>query len=259
MSGGPMVGKRIVVTRPRGQASALGEALTAHGAEPVYFPTIRIVPIEENPRLDDAISKLNQFDWIVFTSVNGVAVFFDRLERRGGTTTALSGLRVAAIGPATADALRRRAVEPAMVPDEYVAESIVQGLGEVKGVRFLLPRAAKAREALVAELEGRGAHVEEVPVYDTQAAPIDQQALTEIRRGVDAVTFTSSSTVEHFVGLLPDEARPILADTLVACIGPITARTARQLGLRVDLVAEEYTADGLARVLASHFATASPT
>jgi uroporphyrinogen III methyltransferase/synthase len=254
-----MAGKRVVVTRPRGQAEALGRALTEHGAEPIFFPTIHIAPIEENPPLDDAISGLSRFDWIVFTSVNGVTVFFGRLKRRGRAAEDLRGLQVAAIGPATANELRRNGVEPTLVPDEYVAESVVAGLGDVKGSRFLLPRAAKAREVLVTELRNRGAQVEEIPVYETEAAPVDQKALAEIRDGVDAVTFTSSSTVEHFVSQLSDEARRILENTLVACIGPITARTARELGLRVDLVAEEYTADGLARALAAHFATASPS
>jgi len=167
----------------------------------------------------------------------------------------LSGLsgNIAAIGPATAHALEAHGVAVTLIPDEYVAESIVASIGDVRGQRILLPRADIAREALALELRQRGAVVDEIAAYRTLPAQPDPSGLAELQRGVDVITFTSSSTVRNFVALVGQEA--ILSHTLIACIGPITANTARELGWRVDIMAREYTMTGLVAALAEYFST----
>jgi uroporphyrinogen-III synthase len=248
----PLAGKRILVTRPRAQAADLCDKLTALGAEPIVFPTIDIAPLEDYTALDRAIADLSGYQWVVFTSVNGVAAVWDRLAAMGKDGRALDGVRVAAIGPATAHALGKRGIQARFIPDEYVAEAIVEGIGDVQGQRILLPRADIARETLALELERRGAVVDEIAAYRTLPATPDPNGLAELRRGVDAITFTSSSTVRNFVKLVGKNG--IWRHAAVACIGPITAHTARELGLHVDVVAVEYTTDGLVQALVKHFA-----
>lgn len=242
-------GKRVLVTRPRAQAADLCALLEAHGAQPIVLPAIEIVP-GEDAGLDTAIAALDAYAWVIFTSVNGVSAFFERLQRAGRDASAFAPVRVAAIGPATAQALEMRGVAVQFIPDEYVAERILDGLGEVRGLRILLPRADIARKALADELAARGALVDEIAAYRTVAAAPDAAGLAELRRGVDVITFTSSSTVRSFAAQIGRE----LGDALVACIGPITARTAREEGLRVDLVAETYTMEGLVKAVERHFA-----
>lgn len=248
-----LAGKRIVLTRPREQAQAMAEMLRRHEATPILFPTIEIVPTKDMTNVDRAIDALAEFHWLVFTSVNGVTVFGDRCEERTGCPTILGRARIAAIGPATAGELTRRGATPQFVPDEYIADSIPEGMGDVRGMSILLPRAARARKALTKQLERRGAIVFDLPVYDTRAPAVDADGLAEIENGVDAVTFTSSSTVEHFAELTGKRCTPLLERSTVACIGPITADTAERLGIRVDVVAREYTTMGLLEALAHHF------
>lgn len=258
----PLAGKRIVITRPRAQAAELMDRLSSLGAVPIAFPTIELMPMEDYSALDRAIERLGQYGWVVFTSVNGVAAFWRRLAVAGKDGSQLLGRspsaaprpRVAAIGPATAKALAKRGVSPEYVPDEYVAERILDGVGDVNGQWVLLPRADIAREALAVELGRRGAVVHEIAAYRTLPAAPDPQGLAELRRGVDAVTFTSSSTVRNFLKLLDDEAATVLHRAAIACIGPITAQTLRESGLGVDVMAERYTVDGLVEVLEKRFA-----
>ncbi|MFQ6014563.1 MAG: uroporphyrinogen-III C-methyltransferase [Anaerolineae bacterium] len=266
----PLLGKRVLVTRARAQASTLLERLAELGAEPIEFPTIRIVPAEDYGPLDQAIQNLDAYDWVIFTSVNGVKFFLQRLGAAGKDARALAGVSLCAIGPATATALRDYWLRVDYMPPKYVAEEIVTGLGEVAGQRILLPRAAEARALLARELRAKGATVDEVVAYRTVLAQEDspdggleirypQGSLTptgqEVGRmllagQIDVVTFTSSSTVRNFVALLDGVApSQALAQATVACIGPITAATARELGIRVDLVAEEHTVEGLVGAL----------
>jgi uroporphyrinogen-III synthase len=158
-------------------------------------------------------------------------------------------IQVAAIGPATAQALKERGVSPSFIPSEYRAEAILPGLGNVHGRYILLPRADIARKTLVIELKKLGAFPEEIAVYRTIPARLDLRALTELEKGVDIATFTSSSTVKNFYALLRNQAEILLKGAIIACIGPITAETARECGLAVDLVAEDYTVDGLIHAL----------
>lgn len=248
----PLMGKRILVTRPRAQAADLCDKLAVLGAEPIVFPTIEIAPLKDASWLDQAIRQLSQYDWIIFTSVNGVTAFWDRLHAAEKDSSALAEVSVAAIGPATAQALEQRGVQPHFIPAEYVAEAIVEGIGVVRGRRILLPRADIAREALASELERRGALVDEIAAYRTLPAAPDPRGLAELRRGVDAITFTSSSTVRNFVQLVGGDA--ISPGAAIACIGPITAQTARELGLSVDVAATEYTTNGLVQALVDFFA-----
>ena len=262
--------KRILVTRPRAQAADLCDKLDALGADCILFPTIEIAPLEDFSALDQALSLLGKYQWVVFTSVNGVAAFWERMTARGSEAGVWAGIKVAAIGPATARALEQRNVRAQFTPDEYVAEAILPGMGDVDGLWVLLPRADIAREALARELAARGAFVHAVPVYRTVPASPDSRGLAELRRGVDAVTFTSSSTVRNFVALVSGGAKyvdpaivgrmardglpmPSLGHAAIACIGPVTAQTAREAGLPVDIVASDYTMDGLVAALADYF------
>lgn len=239
----PLAGRRIVVTRPAERAERLLKRLRARGAAPIAFPTIRLVPADSGP-LDAAIAALDRFHWVIFTSQTGVEACFARLAAAGRGADDFASRRVAAIGPATAAALRARGVEPAFVPAEFVAEAIVAGIGDVTGLRVLLPRADIAREALADGLRARGAEVVEVAAYRTVTSGAPPPAL----EGVDAITFTSSSTVRHFVESGADPGR-----AKIVCIGPVTAATAQELGLPVHAVASAYTEDGLIEALEGVF------
>lgn len=250
MSG--LAGKRVLITRPRAQAEPFIDLLTSLGAYPVVFPTIEIAGPEDPALLDQAIAGLSAYHWVIFTSVNGVSTFWKRLVEMGFGSGVFDGIHVAAIGPATAQALVERGITPEFVPDEYIAEAILPGLGDVSGQRILLPRADIARKALVEALIKRGALPDEIAVYRTLPARPAPQALRELEQGVDIATFTSSSTVRNFFQVLGDRAAVLLRDALVACIGPVTAKTAQSLGLQVDVVAHDYTVDGLVEALLEH-------
>lgn len=248
----PLLSKRIVVTRPQAQAASFCQKLAEAGAIPVRFPTIRITPMPDTQRLDAALRRLPDYAWIIFTSVNGVAYCWDRLATVASTRLPAS-LRVAAIGPATAQALRERQVVPDYVPAEFVAERIAEGLGAVAGQAILLPRAEAARKTLATLLADQGARVDEIPVYRTVPEAPSPEAFAALDAGVDVLTFTSSSTVRHYDALVAGRALRGVQEALVACIGPITAETAHSLGYEVATVADEYTTDGLIRALERYF------
>ena len=233
----PLFGRTIVVTRAREQASELRDRLEALGAAVVELPAIEIED------LAFSVPDLGAYAWVVFTSANGVDAFFARgLEPAGRDARALAPLRVAAIGPGTADALTCRGIRPDLVPDRFVAEALVEKFPEGPG-RVLLARAEVARDALPDGLRAKGYEIDVLPVYRTVAAEPDPSVLARVRAGaVDAITFTSSSTVTNFcavAGRLPDP------QPLVVSIGPVTSDTARDHGLRVDAEADPHTIDGL--------------
>jgi uroporphyrinogen III methyltransferase/synthase len=237
--------KRVLITRPREQANDFAEKLCAAGFEPIFFPVIEIRPIENNIVLERAWSKLDCYDWIVFTSVNAVAVVFSQFERR-------SLPRVAAIGPKTAAALQSRGITPDFVPEEYVAESILPGLGDLRGKWVLLPRAEIARKALPEAIAEAGGIPHEIAVYKTLPVQPDPEGLAALKSGVDWITFTSPSTVQNFVEILrQQEMDPLqlLGKPKIACIGPITEQAARDEGFEISVVAEKYTTDGLIHAL----------
>jgi len=254
----PLFGKRILVTRARAQASQLVTDLTGLGAHTVELPTIRIVPPQDEAPLNQAIRELKRFHWIVFTSVNGVKHFFQRLFARGLDTRALGHLQTAAIGPATAACLREFGLATDILPESYRAEAVVAAFKdqEVAGKEILLPRAREARTILPEELTRMGAAVADVAAYRTVPVPGQEDRLKQLldTRALDMVTFTSSSTVRNFVALLPEgEPAKHLEGIRIASIGPITTETARESGLSVDLTADTYTIPGLCRAIVDHY------
>lgn len=252
-------GRTIVVTRAAAQAQRLSQLLEAAGARVLEAPAIVIAPPPSWQPLDDALDVLEQFTWVIFTSVNGVAMVDRRLPTRGLSWAALAGRRVAAIGPATADALAEHGVRADLVPAEYRAEGLLERLRGVitPADRVLLPRAAQTRDVLVTELRRLGAQVTEVPAYTTRRADAGTARLREALAAgtIDAVTFTSSSTARNFAELFSeDERRAWLSRVTVASIGPITAATAAEYGMMTDVTPSEYTIPALARALTDHFA-----
>ncbi len=255
----PLLGKRIIVTRAREQASDLVEKLTDLGAHCIECPTIKVVPPNDWSLLDEAIRNLADYDWIVFTSVNGVRFFFDRLFETGFDARAFGGLRTAAIGPATAGRLFDFGIRTDIIPETFRAESVVAAFEkeEIAGKKVLLPRAAEARPVLPVELRKMGAAVDEIITYHTDPDTSGRETLLrELEAGrVDLVTFTSSSTVRNFKSLLPEDEdlAGLMKGVTVACIGPITAETAQELGFDVHLVAKTYTIDGLCSEINQYF------
>ncbi len=254
----PLFGRRIVVTRARKQASDLVEKLSQLGAACVEMPVIEIQPARDLFLLDDAIKEIRQYDWLVFTSVNGVDAFFDRLHFLGFDTRVLGRLKTAAIGPATARQMQKNGLNADIVPESYRAESVVEAFADqnVAGQKILLPRAEGARPVLPEELSKMGAQVDEILSYRTiQGQAGAKQLAAELRSGgVDMVTFTSSSTVKNFMTLLPEsEAAGLLSNTAIAAIGPITADTASEMGLKADVIADQYTIDGLCKAIEKYY------
>lgn len=250
----PMHGRRVVVTRAVAQASEFVAALERLGAEAIVFPTIRVVDPPDRAPLVRAIRRLGSYDWVVLTSVNGVDRFWSELEAEGLDARALGGVKVACVGPATAEALARRGIRPDLVPPRYDAESLVDTLaergGDWAGARVLLPVAAGARVVVEEGLRGRGAIVERVEAYRTEPDAAGARAVRAwLDAGeVDVITFTSPSTVENFVAAVGAD----VGRAAVAVIGPVTEEAARRCGMRVDVVAQEHTIPGLVQALLRH-------
>ena len=242
----PLFGATVVVTRAREQAWALADPLRDLGANVVELPTIEIRPPGDWGALDDATSRIESYDWLIFTSVNGVRYFAERLDAGSKDLRSLRA-RICAIGPATADHVRALHLGVDLMPDEYVAESVLAAFAgvELAGQRILLPRAKQARDVLLLELGKRGAVVDVVPAYETAIPEDSRHRAAELFQGEyrpDWITFTSSSTVRNFVQMCPGR---YLKGVRVASIGPVTSATARELGLEVQAQPREYTVKGL--------------
>ncbi|MBZ5516900.1 MAG: uroporphyrinogen-III synthase [Acidobacteriia bacterium] len=253
----PLLGKRIVITRAREQAGALREALAALGAEVIELPTIEIRDPASWEPLDSAIHRLEQFQYVLVTSVNGVRSFVARLKACGRDVRDLKGLTIGAIGPATAAAFAKAGAKVDFVPTEYRAEGLLEALAghDLRGKSFLIPRAKVARDLVPRVLEDRGARVEVVEAYETVAP---QYAAEELERLMtpppDAITFTSSSTAANSAQLFGDRPlKELLGTTVIASIGPVTSETLRKLGLEVTVEAKESTIAGLAEALRRYF------
>ncbi len=254
----PLFGRTIAVTRARAQASGLVAALEALGAEVISAPTIRVESMGDSEPMRAAVRALSNVNWIVFTSVNGVDAFLESLALENLDIRALANVRIAVIGPATADRLRERGLIPDLLPEKFVAEALLDAFdktGPVKGQTFLLPRADIARIELADGLRARGAEVLEVPAYRT----VNETALPEglldrlERDDVDLITFTSSSTVRNFVEGIPPERRgAVLPHVRAASIGPITSNTLEEAGITISVTAAESTIPSLTAAVAEH-------
>jgi uroporphyrinogen-III synthase len=239
--------KKILITRPRSQADEFADKLRAAGFEPIYFPVIEIKPVENNVALERAFSRLGCYEWIVFTSANAVDVLCEQFPAVHWDT-----IKSAAIGPKTAEALTSRGVTPAFVPNEYIAEAILPGLGDLVGRWVLLPRAEMARKELPEAICDAGGVPHEITVYKTLPAQPGIEALASLRSGVDVITLTSQSTVQSFIVVAKQNGLDPLNlpnNPLFACIGPITEQAAKDAGLPNVIVAQEYTTDGLITAL----------
>ena len=254
----PLFGKRIVITRARAQASDLVSKLSKLGAHCIEIPTIQIVPPHDISPLKESIDNINHYDWLVFTSVNGVNFFFDTLFDRGKDVRALGHLKFACIGPVTKKRLKDFGIVSDILPETYRAESVINAFSglEIKGKKILLPRAKKARTILPEELTKMGAQVNEVIAYETLLNAEGKKELVSLLENneIDAVTFTSSSTVSNFMAQLESKnLKKLLKNVVTASIGPITSDTARSLDIEPDIEAKDYTIQGLVDSLLTYY------
>ena len=249
-----LTGKRIFITRARGQIEEFSTLLKDYGAEVIPFPTIEIAPPGDWGSLDKAIERMDTYDWVIFTSVNGVKYFTQRVKEKGMDIAVLLGKKLCAIGPRTQQELEKMGLTVHFRPSEYRAEGIAEGLKAlgIQGKRILLPRAREARRILPEVLQEAGALVDEVEAY-CAVKPAQGKASLEaiLKKGVDVVVFTSSSTVRNFMELLSDKTA--LKGIKVAVIGPITAETVRNCGLEPHIAPQEYTIPSLVQAIVEHF------
>lgn len=252
----PLFGKRILVTRARSQSSELTEMIDALGGESIEFPVIRLVEPRHGDIFNEALQHISNYNWVIFTSVNGVKYFFDRIRKQKIDIRQMANARLAAIGPKTAIALEEKGLLVESIPEEYKAEALIEHLRPLvkENEKILLPRADIAREVLAVELREMGCDVTEVDAYDTKIDATNAHEIVKMlqRQQIHVITFTSSSTVRNFIHALrlaTTDMETVLQHTQIACIGPITAKTAESLGLKVDVVAKEYTIDGLVQAV----------
>ncbi len=249
----PLWGKKIIVTRSRKQASGLAQKIRELGGTPLEFPTIEIVPEPDLTLLAHAFRQIQDYHWIIFTSVNAVEIFFEQMKLNNMDIRDLHGLKICAIGPATRKRLEDWGLKVQIMPDEYRAEGVLQALDGMltKGDRVLMPRATGARDILPETLREMGLQVNEINIYSAALAAGETDMPDDIIKGrVDYLTFTSSSTVNNFVEIMGPENISRLGEHIrIACIGPITADKARKLGFNVKIVAEKYTIDGLVQAI----------
>ncbi len=252
----PLAGRRVLVSRARKQAGALSGELRKLGARVLEIPFIEIRPPRTYHPLEAALRHVGNYDWLILTSVNGVQALFARAEKLKLGAQAFAGVRIAAIGPATKREIEKHGLRVGVMPEEYVAESVVDALhGEVKGQRVLLVRAKIARDVIPQELRQAGAEVNVVEAYETIVPKASrarlQAALKDARRRPHVITFTSSSTARNFIQLWG--RKPLPVGVKFASIGPVTSATLREFGLPVDIEGSEYTIPGLVRAIANAF------
>jgi uroporphyrinogen-III synthase len=247
-----LIGKKILITRPREQAAEFAEALIAKGAIPVIFPVIEIIPVDDFSVLDKSLQNLDQYDWLVLTSIHAVESFFQRLEVLE-INSIPPQLRVAAVGARTADALSTHGMKADHVPQDYSAEGMLFGLKEsMHGKRFLLPQSNLANKTLADGIRLAGGVVDEVTAYQNVTGSLDVHGLEELRSGVDVVTFASPSAVRNFVQLVQENGLDpfnLTGQPIFACIGPVTKKAAEEAGFGDLVVAREYTTVGLVELL----------
>jgi uroporphyrinogen III methyltransferase/synthase len=252
-----LAGKRIVVTRAKHQAGEFVRLLEERGAVPIAIPTIDIVDPESWEEADRAIDRIGSYHWLILTSVNGVRFFLRRVQNRLGGLSAIAGHRICAVGPRTREAVLREGLAVDFMPAEHVAEAVVRELGEGwEGQRVLFARAAEGRDVIPAGLRAAGAEVDEVAVYRNVRPESSAGEFREVLGKAAAITFTSASTVKNFAGLFPEgEAAGLLEGVAVACIGPVTAAAAEELGIEPEVLPKDYTIPALAMALEEFFNT----
>jgi uroporphyrinogen III methyltransferase/synthase len=254
----PLFGRRIVVTRSRDQASAFVEMLIDRGATTIEFPTIDVVPPASWDELDRAINTVETYSWLIFTSANAVRFFMDRLRSLGKDLRTLKGVNICTIGPKTAETLGQYGLRADLVPSEFKAEGVLAALGgvRVKGRKFLIPRAKVAREVIPDKLRELGADVTVATAYENVKPSADIERARKLfeEKKIAVVTFTSSSTVHNFVEILGrKEYKSLLDGVAVASIGPVTAKTAEEYGMKTDVMPEEYTIPALVDAIVGYF------
>ena len=253
----PLFGKTFVITRAEEQAEPFIHMLEERGAEAFLYSSIKTIPPNDWSQLDQSLEVLSDYDGLIFTSVNGVKFFSQRLKEKNKDIRELKGVRVYAIGPKTEEAIQSLNIQVNTVPENYIAESLIECIGKenIVGKKFLLPRASVAREILPKTLNELGANIDAVPAYQT-ILPKQQESdfVKRLNEGsIDVVTFTSSSTVNNFLGRLDKEHHEKLKKVVIACIGPITQKTAESHGLKVTIVPDQYTVAGLVSAIETHF------
>ena len=253
----PLFGKTFVVTRAEEQSESFIHMLEERGAEAFLYSSIKTIPPADWSPLDQSLEALSDYDGLIFTSVNGVNYFSQRLKEKNKDIRELKGVRIYAIGPKTEQAVRGLNIRVDTVPENYVAESLIESIGKenIKGKKFLLPRASIAREILPNTLREMGASIDVVPAYQTiRPQSSESSFLKRLDEGsIDVITFTSSSTVTNFVDRLNKESIKKLKKIVIACIGPITQKTAENCGLEVSIVPNEYTVAGLISAIEDYF------
>ena len=259
----PLFGKKIIITRPEEQADELFYPLMDAGADCILFPTIKIAAAEEVSLLDKAINELQKYDWIIFTSANGVRFFFDRIKELNKDARIFGNSKICAIGPKTAEALRNRFIVPDLVPEEYRSEDIVRCFSriQIKGKRFLIPRADNARDLLPKELRKMGAKVDVVTAYRNILPEIEEQKREKIRQmiikeEVDLVIFTSPSTFYNFLKLVDiseEKAKNYFKHINIACIGPVTAGAIKRAGLKPKIMPKKYDIPHLVEAIIAYY------
>ena len=255
----PLAGRRVLIGRAKAQAGALSKLLTEQGASVTAIPFIEIRKPRSFKPLDSALKEIREYDWLILTSVNGVEALFGRMNKLRMEPGWLAHLRIAAIGPATKSAIEKQGLDVSVVPKEYVAESVVASLKKkVEGRRVLLVRAKVARDVIPDELRRAGAAVDVVEAYETvlpRSSRSQLLAVLKSTRRPDAITFTSSSTVRNFVELIGPKAAysGLLDGVALASIGPVTTSTLKELGLKADIKAKEFTMPGLVEAIVRHF------
>jgi len=261
ISGKPLQGWRVLITRASKQAGGLAEPLRELGAHVIEVPTIEIEPPRSYVPLDHALRRIDQYDWLILTSVNGVDALFERLKKLKLSKARLKHLQVAAIGPATQKAIESQGLKVQVTPEKYVAESVVEALrGKTEGKRILLVRARIARDVLPNELKKSAAVVDVIEAYETKVPAGARQKLEKIFAGTsgrpNVITFTSSSTVNNFLGLLGDNPEKLLRGVHMASIGPVTSGTLKKAGFKPTIEAHEYTMEGLVAAIVEKKRTA---
>jgi uroporphyrinogen III methyltransferase/synthase len=254
----PLQGKTILVTRARDQAGVFSSMLIDRGATVIEFPTIEVVPPPSWAELDESLLAIRKFHWIIFTSTNAVNFFMNRIGSLGHDQSLLKGIRICAVGAKTAESLQFRGIKADLIPAEFKAEGVVEAFRtlNIKEKNILIPRAKEAREIIPEKLKELGAVVTVVTVYENVKPTADVARIISLfeQKKIEVITFTSSSTVRNFVEIVGQKGyKSVVKDVIVACIGPVTAKTAEERGMKADIMPKEYTIPALVEAMETYF------